>query len=79
MKNKKKYVISIDQGSTSTKSIIYDDKLNFIASSQSKLDEIYPKEGWVELDPNQIINSVLYTIKDVVEKSEIDKKIWTKL
>ena len=73
MKNKKKYVISIDQGSTSTKSIIYDDKLNSIASSQTKLDEIYPKEGWVEIDPNQIIKSVLYTIKDVVEKSEIDK------
>ena len=55
MKNKKKYVISIDQGSTSTKSIIYDDKLNSIASSQSKLDEIYPKDGLVELDPNQLI------------------------
>ena len=32
-------------------------KLNSIASSQSKLDEIYPKEGWVELDPNQIIKA----------------------
>ncbi|MQF84724.1 MAG: glycerol kinase, partial [SAR202 cluster bacterium] len=74
MKNKKKYVISIDQGSTSTRCVIYDDELNSIASSQYKLDEIYPKEGWVELDPNQIIESVLYTIKDVVSKSEIDKE-----
>ena len=72
MKKKKKYVISIDQGSTSTRSVIYDDELNSIASSQTKLDEIYLKDGWVELDPNQITKSVLQTIKDVVKKSKID-------
>ena len=71
MKNKKKYIIAIDQGSTSTKSIIYDNELNSIASSQVKLDEIYPNDGWVELDPIKIIESVTKTVTSALIKSNV--------
>ena len=71
MVSEKKYVISIDQGSTSTRSIVYDMDLNLISSSQIKLEEIYPKNGWVEIDPNKIIESVEGTIKNAVKKADI--------
>ena len=71
MVSEKKYVISIDQGSTSTRSIVYDMDLNLISSSQIKLEEIYPKNGWVEIDPNKIIESVKETIKNAVKKADI--------
>ena len=71
MVSEKKYVISIDQGSTSTRSIVYDMDLNLISSSQIKLEEIYPKNGWVEIDPNKIIESVEETIKNAVKKADI--------
>lgn len=62
MKNKKTYILSIDQGSTSTKAIIYDENLNLISNAQVKTKEIYPKYGWVEQNPNEIIESVKKTI-----------------
>ena len=55
--NSNKYVISIDQGSTSTRAVIYDKNLNIVSSSQIKLEEIYPQDGWVELNPEQITKS----------------------
>ena len=71
MANGKKYVISIDQGSTSTRSVIYDTNLNLISSSQIKLDEIYPENGWVELNPNKIIESVIKSTNNVIHDSGI--------
>ncbi|MEC7837823.1 MAG: FGGY family carbohydrate kinase [Chloroflexota bacterium] len=71
MKNKKKYVIAIDQGTTSTKSVIYDNELKPKSSSQIKIDEIYPKDGWVEVDPVKIIESVTKTVASALIKSKV--------
>jgi len=62
MKNKKTYILSIDQGSTSTKAVIYDENLDLISNAQVNIKEIYPKYGWVEQSPNEIIESVKKTI-----------------
>lgn len=72
MNHKKKYVIAIDQGSTSTKSVVYDNNLNLIASSQIRLEEIYPSDGWVELDPIKIITSITKTINEALLKSKAE-------
>ena len=74
MDSEKKYVISIDQGSTSTRSVIYDLNLNLISSSQIKLEEIYPENGWVELEPYKIIESVIKTINNAILDSGINIK-----
>mgnify|MGYP006093227397 CR=1 FL=1 len=62
MKNKKSYILSIDQGSTSTRAVIYDETLDLISNAQVNVNEIYPNYGWVEQSPSEIIESVKKTI-----------------
>ena len=50
----KKYVMALDQGTTSSRCIIFDKKGNEISSAQKEFRQIYPKEGWVEHDPMEI-------------------------
>lgn len=52
------YIMSIDQGTTSSRAIIYDKQLNTIGSSQKEFTQIFPESGWVEHNPNEIWNSV---------------------
>ena len=63
---KKKYIISIDQGTTSTKSILYDSKINPIDSANIEIKQYYPHEGWVEHDPEEIWKSILITINSLL-------------
>ena len=58
-------LISIDQGTTSSRTIAFSDNGEIIASAQQEFPQIYPKDGWVEHDPEDIWNSVLSTLKDV--------------
>ena len=50
----KKYVAAIDQGTTSTRCMIFDREGNPISSSQMEHEQIYPHPGWVEHDPMEI-------------------------
>ncbi|WEV61396.1 glycerol kinase GlpK [Streptococcaceae bacterium ESL0729] len=53
-----KYIMAIDQGTTSSRAIIYDKKGNHISSSQKEFTQYFPQEGWVEHNANEIWNSV---------------------
>ena len=64
----KKFIVSIDQGTTSTRSILFDLHGNPIFTSQKKFKQIYPKNGWVEHDPEEIWSSTLKVLKDVLNK-----------
>ena len=64
-----KYVLSIDQGTTSTRSIIFDKNFNIISSDQEEFKQHFPKDGCVEHDPNEIFSTVLKTSKKAIEKS----------
>ena len=44
----KEKIISIDQGTTSTRSVLYDKKGNFISAAQQEFNQFFPKDGWVE-------------------------------
>lgn len=55
---KSTYIMAIDQGTTSSRAIIYDKRGNQIGSSQKEFTQIFPQEGWVEHNPNEIWNSV---------------------
>lgn len=50
----KRYIISLDQGTTSSRAIIFDNEQNIVGMAQRELTQIYPKEGWVEHDPVEI-------------------------
>ena len=62
-----KNYLAIDQGTTSSRSIIFDSSLNSIKDSQKAYELSYPEDGWVEADPKEILNTVLSTMKDVTK------------
>ena len=66
----KKFIISIDQGTTSTRSILFDLKGNPIFSSQKEFTQYFPKNGWVEHDPEEIWNTTKKTLRDVINKAK---------
>ncbi len=65
----KKFIISIDQGTTSTRSILFDKFGKEIFISQKEFKQYFPKDGWVEHDPEEIWNKTLQTLKDVIKRS----------
>ena len=66
-----KYVIAIDQGTTSSRCIIFDHSGSIVALDQKEHTQIYPKPGWVEHDALEIWNSVLYVIRGALNKTNI--------
>jgi glycerol kinase len=66
----KKLILSIDQGTTSSRSILFDLKGKKIFSSQSEFKQIFPNLGWVEHDPEEIWRVTLKTLKDAIKKSK---------
>ena len=67
----KDYILSIDQGTTSTRVIIFDKNFKFISSSQKEFKQIFPRDGEVEHDPEEIYQSVLFTAKEAIRKAKI--------
>jgi glycerol kinase len=52
-------ILSIDQGTTSSRAIVFDKNANVVATAQQEFDQIYPADGWVEHDPEVIFDTVL--------------------
>ena len=65
------YVIAIDQGTTSTRSIVFDSQIKPLASAQQEFEQIFPRSGWVEHDPEAIWQTSVNTLKDSVAKAGI--------
>tara|TARA_B100000886_G_C20419420_1_gene490770 strand:- start:1230 stop:2675 length:1446 start_codon:yes stop_codon:yes gene_type:complete len=61
--------LSIDQGTTSSRAIIFNSKLDLIQDAQEEYNLDYPEDGWVELNPNKIIKTVKNTLEQVVKKN----------
>ena len=59
-------LIAIDQGTTSTRTVALDKDLNVICSEQKEYPLIYPKDGWVEIQPKELMNSVYTTLDPVI-------------
>ena len=71
---KMKYFLVIDQGTSSTRAILFDEKFAVVNISQTEFKQFFPKDGWVEHDANEIFDTVVGCIKDVMEKSETTHK-----
>jgi glycerol kinase len=68
----KQYILALDQGTTSSRAILYDHKARVVAISQKEFKQIFPKAGWVEHDPMDILKSQLDVLYEVIKKSKVD-------
>ena len=69
-----KYILAIDAGTTSSRAILFDKNAEVIEIAQYEFNQIFPKEGWVEHDAIEILNTQLKAIRDVINNSKIDPK-----
>lgn len=67
----KKYILSLDQGTTSSRAIIFDSNGKIIGAAQKEFTQIYPKPGWVEHDPMEIWATQSGVAKEVLERTGI--------
>ena len=67
-----KYIMSLDQGTTSSRTIIYDKAGNIISSAQKEFTQIFPKEGWVEHDAMEIWATQMGTAQEALLNAGLD-------
>ncbi len=67
----KSYILSIDQGTTSSRAIIFNESLNVVSVAQQEFSQFFPQSGWVEHDPEEIWSSSLKTCLQAIQKAGI--------
>jgi glycerol kinase len=69
-----KHVLAIDQGTTSTRAIVFDASGRPVASAQKELPQIFPKPGWVEHDPEEIWSATVEVCRAALGRARLDAK-----
>ena len=69
------FVMAIDQGTTSSRTIIFDHQYSIQAISQIDLTQYFPTTGWVEHSPDEIWQSTVKTAQQAMRKNDIPKPI----
>jgi glycerol kinase len=64
-----KYILAIDQGTTSSRAMLFNKNGEVVAQAQSEIPQIFPQPGWVEHAPEEILQSVLRTVAELLEVS----------
>ena len=67
-----KYILALDQGTTSSRVILFDRDQNILGVSQKEFTQIYPKEGWVEHDAMEIWSSQYAVMMEVIAQSGVE-------
>lgn len=67
----KKYIMALDEGTTSARAILFDRDSNEVASAQYEFTQIYPNPGWVEHDPEEIWEKQLLALNESIEKAGV--------
>ena len=67
----KRYLLALDQGTTSSRAILFDTNQNIIATAQREVTQIFPKEGWVEQSPMEIYSTQYAVMMEVIAASDI--------
>jgi len=65
------HVLAIDQGTTSTRAVVFDRRLRLVATAQRELRQYYPRPGWVEHDPEEIVRSAIATCRAAIRKADL--------
>lgn len=66
-----KYILALDQGTTSSRAIIFDKETNIVGVAQKEFTQIFPKAGWVEHDANEILSTQMGVARDVLKSTGI--------
>ena len=66
------HVLVIDQGTTSTRSMVFGPKLEVVATAQREFEQLYPQSGWVEHDPEAIWSTALHTAREALAAAGLD-------
>ena len=69
----KRFIVAIDQGTTSSRSILFSLSGKPVYSSQKEFKQYFPKDGWVEHNPNEIWKTTIKVLKDVINRSKVLK------
>ncbi len=70
----KKYILAFDQGTTSSRAILFDKNGNIVSVAQREFTQIFPQPGWVEHDPNEIWQSQIEVAREAVAKANIQPR-----
>lgn len=65
----KKYILSLDQGTSSSKAILFDDKAKLISCHQKEYTQLFPRQGWVEQNPMEIYSSMHEMMLEAIDKA----------
>lgn len=68
------YLLALDQGTSSSRSIVFDEDGRIVALAQQELPQIYPEPGWVEHDPMKIWHSQLATARQALGKAGLQAR-----
>ena len=66
-----KYILAIDQGTTSSRAIVFDTNLRPVSTGQQEFEQIFPNSGWVEHNPDEIWSSTVGVCSAAIEKAGI--------
>ena len=66
-----KYILSIDQGTTSSRSILFDENMRLVKTARKEFEQIFPKSGWVEHNPNEIWDTTFDTMQEVASSINV--------
>ncbi len=64
------YILAIDQGTTSSRAILFDENISPVASDQQEFEQHFPNSGWVEHDPDDIWKTTLQTCRGALQKAD---------
>jgi glycerol kinase len=67
----RKFIIALDQGTTSSRSVLFDQKGQIVDIAQQEFTQIFPKSGWVEHDPIEILSSQMETLSNLIKKNNV--------
>jgi len=66
------YILALDQGTTSSRAILFDKSCNIVGVAQSEFTQYFPKAGWAEHDPMEILNTQVAVAREVLKNQGID-------
>ncbi|MEO9892679.1 glycerol kinase GlpK [Aurantibacter sp.] len=67
-----KYIVSLDQGTTSSRALLINSEGNIVAMEQQEFPQIFPKPGWVEHNPKEILGSQIAVLKQLLHNQNVD-------
>ncbi|MGD8913296.1 MAG: FGGY family carbohydrate kinase, partial [Candidatus Thiodiazotropha sp.] len=69
-----KYIIAIDQGTTSSRAIVFDEDIRILSTGQQEFQQHFPDSGWVEHEPEDIWNTTLATVREAMARARLSAR-----